>query len=321
MNVKSPNYYKIKYNFFRKILVVAVLLIGIFSFGCGNKQEAARKELTKMNVDYSTSSFIKAVENNDVVVAKLFIEAGMSVNAINGNGETPLIIAAKNSSEELVKFILAQKEVDINAVDKNGQNALFAAVVGKQKSIIDILTEHGADWQKKDAVGMNILHFATIKNNSEVVKLAIKKGVDVNKKTDNQKTALQLAQENNNIQLVELLKENGAKEEVIDLTGSWQGGIRNHYLQFLLKSQGESIVGSHTSYYNGGSRIDKKDNSISGNLIAPKTFRVKIASGYSQNAIVIGKIIVKDKNTIEWIKESYSGKASYIPDSCTLYRK
>ncbi len=102
MNVKSPNYYKIKYNFFRKILVVALLLIGIFSFGCGNKQEAARKELTKMNVDYSTSSFIKAVENNDVVVAKLFIEAGMSVNAINGNGETPLIIAAKNSSEELV---------------------------------------------------------------------------------------------------------------------------------------------------------------------------------------------------------------------------
>lgn len=48
-----------------------------------------------------------------------------NINVKNENGETPLIIAAKNKNYHIFRKILDQKSCDIEATDNKGNNALF----------------------------------------------------------------------------------------------------------------------------------------------------------------------------------------------------
>ena len=79
-----------------------------------------------------------------------FYTIGASANVAGPQGETPLLIAARNNQEQIVQLLLlsAKNAIDLNVVDKNGWTPLFAAALNGHRAIVNMLLQGGADANK-----------------------------------------------------------------------------------------------------------------------------------------------------------------------------
>jgi ankyrin repeat protein len=84
----------------------------------GKSAEQARQELVKLNIEYSTDSFVKRVAEADLVVVDLFLRTGMNPNAVDKNGKTALLVAIDGGHKAIVeKLIQAGADVNLNNVE------------------------------------------------------------------------------------------------------------------------------------------------------------------------------------------------------------
>lgn len=100
-----------------------------------------------------------ALETNDV--AKLLISHGMSVNAKNDAGETPLHIVCLQGNFEMVKLLLS-KNADRRAINRDLQNPLFYSVLeeeSKASILKTLLNFPDVDINAKDRDGNNLTSF------------------------------------------------------------------------------------------------------------------------------------------------------------------
>jgi ankyrin repeat protein len=235
----------------KRLIIVGILAISLMISGCGRSPEDARKDLSKMNIQYSEQSFVKVAENNDMTAVKLFLEAGMSPNTSTEDG-TPLIVAAGKGNLEMVK-LLVEKGANVNTKGKDEITPIMAAILGEgketvKKEVIKFLLDKGVDLnvrfivdgvgvtplmmavEQKDIeivklilsqkvnvnaadvnTGFTALMLAVTNDNTEIVKELLSKGADVNRKAKNNVTALAIAQSNNNAEMINVLKNAGAK--------------------------------------------------------------------------------------------------------------
>ncbi|MCQ8118116.1 ankyrin repeat domain-containing protein [Methylomonas rosea] len=95
---------------------------------------SARKELQQMAIDYTETQFAASAGAGDMLAVKLFLDAGMDVNA---GGSAALGLAAGRGQLEIVKLLLANGA-------KPTANALQFARTRGHKEIEDILVQAGA---------------------------------------------------------------------------------------------------------------------------------------------------------------------------------
>jgi ankyrin repeat protein len=120
---------------------------------------------------------------------RLLIAAGANVNAPDGEGRTPLMLAAKLDSLEIARMLLAAGAgASVKAHDKTGQDALMYAPVYPISS-------------------------------SNVVKLLIAAGASVSAVNQDKQTALMLAAQSGSIRIVEALLASGAEINAKDKQG------------------------------------------------------------------------------------------------------
>jgi uncharacterized protein len=226
-------------------------MLALVVSGCGKSPEDAKKDLSKMNVQYNEKSFIDSIVNNNVTAVTLFLEAGMSTNLSTAEG-TPLTIAASRSQMEIIK-ILVEKGADVNQKDKDKLAPLMAALLGEGKAaaklpVAKFLIEKGADLNVQYTVkgivftplifaitaeeiemvkmlldkkadvnapeaksGVTPLMFAVTYKNVAITKLLLDKGADVNRKNKDGATALMVATNQKDAEMVKLLKSAGAQ--------------------------------------------------------------------------------------------------------------
>ena len=55
--------------------------------GCQESPEDARQKLGDLGIEYSSASFLEAVENNDLKAVELFLTVGMDPNVKIRNGQ------------------------------------------------------------------------------------------------------------------------------------------------------------------------------------------------------------------------------------------
>ncbi|MFA5924462.1 MAG: ankyrin repeat domain-containing protein [Methylococcaceae bacterium] len=144
----------------------------------------------------------EAAGNGDILAIKLFLAAGMNVNATNGY-ETALGRAAQSSRTEVVKLLLD------NGANPNVANGkpFFNAVDQGSVEVVKLLLDKGADINTKDALGHTAISSAAGEGNTEMVKLLLDKGADPNSDNGN---PIRWAVDKNFIEIVELLLDKGA---------------------------------------------------------------------------------------------------------------
>ena len=169
-----------------------------------------------------SEALFTAIENDDVEIVRLLIEAGTDVNAPAGfGGNTPLHVAVEQGNGEIVKILVAAG-ADVNAEGFMSRTPLSLATEEGATEIMRILLGPGpeagtsADGEDKEAasapsIGSEALFTAIEKSDVEMVRLLVEAGADVNAAEGfGRSTPLLDAVEQSDVEIVRLLLEAGA---------------------------------------------------------------------------------------------------------------
>ena len=105
-------------------------------------------------------TFLTAVERNHIQFIPTWLNTfGVDVNCVNANGDSGLIIAARNGFFDMVKLLVRNK-ANINQANNKGETALFAAAQAGHVKIFIYLVQSGGNLRLKDKKGRTaILYF------------------------------------------------------------------------------------------------------------------------------------------------------------------
>jgi hypothetical protein len=115
-------------------LVAAVILLVASVPGSAADAVSARKDLKAMGLEYNEQAFAKAAGNGDMAAVRLFLDAGMDVNA---GGSAALGVASGRGQARMVDFLLSKGA-------KPTSNALQFARTRGHKDIEKMLLDAGA---------------------------------------------------------------------------------------------------------------------------------------------------------------------------------
>ena len=158
--------------------------------------------------------------NGHADIVKLLIHKGANVNALDDDGDVPIIFASGGGHEEVVKILLEHK-ADVNAKKKNGWTPLMAAAWNRHSSVVGLLVEAGADINCKTDDGYTALMGASKGGDLSSVKCLVENGADIQTVHSESKfRALHYAACNDHLKVGEYLIEHGATADPVVNTAS-----------------------------------------------------------------------------------------------------
>jgi len=162
-------------------------------------------------------NLIEAIENGNLKAAQNALKNGADANESERSTEHRrklLMLVAAEGKENLAK-LLVEYGADVNAVDVDGNTALMDAANFGHLNVVKFLVEHGANVNAAATVegytGYTALIYASERGHVNVVKYLIKHGANINAKKKNGDTALSLAENNGHTEVARILSEAGAK--------------------------------------------------------------------------------------------------------------
>jgi len=150
----------------------------------GGKVERVREAL-KSNPGFANkvrpgwgTALHEAARSGRTDTAELLLKNGSDVNARDGEGETPLYVAAKWGGHVDVSRLLIANKADVNAPDNDGKTPLCRAAAGGYTNLIVLLLENGADVNAGDKFRNCPLSTAIMNNRYGVVPLLLSHGAN-----------------------------------------------------------------------------------------------------------------------------------------------
>ncbi len=145
--------------------------------------------LTQTELD---TRLLKAVQDGDTDTVSALISTGANVNAVNRDGDIPLILAAFNAHTNIVSVLIAAR-ANLNAADQYGNTALIFASLGGHTNIVSVLIAAEADVNATNQDGYTALMLAAIRGHITTVSALIAAGANLNTANQDGDTALTLA--------------------------------------------------------------------------------------------------------------------------------
>lgn len=166
---------------------IAVLIgLPLLLFGCANREQQARDQIEKTGIEYSEKGFFNAIAKGETEAVDLFLKAGMSPNAKNGDITALMEAARRGKTHSGIAAALVQAGSEVNAKDAYGVTPLLYAAISGSPETLRMLLKSGADVNAKDADGRNVLVEALTTENDlppEIYEELIQAGADVNART------------------------------------------------------------------------------------------------------------------------------------------
>ncbi|KAK0650264.1 putative ankyrin repeat protein [Lasiodiplodia hormozganensis] len=143
-------------------------------------QDARGSTPLHIAVSFRKRQGLTTLRNDDTV--KLLVQSGASPAIPNGQGETPVGIAARLGPISFVQLLL-DHGADPLAEDRNGETALHRAAEGDHEDIVELLLSRGADVNKASSTGWTPLMYAINSNSTfparlSLVSLLLERGAD-----------------------------------------------------------------------------------------------------------------------------------------------
>lgn len=168
------------------------------------KKSRARHTLLEKGYPFFDSNFVLTVEDNNLEIVRLFLEAGLSPSVCDANGTPVLSLAVRLSLTDMAKLLidagadinkvsddrhysplmdavqighienaalLLQHGANPNLQSEDGQTALILAVGRQDKELVQLLMRYGASPDITDKLGMNAVKYAGVFGNQEIIKL------------------------------------------------------------------------------------------------------------------------------------------------------
>src|SRR6476619_6264750 len=117
----------------QKVILCFVIAGGLLGVnGCahglpGKTPESVQHILKLRGYDFDEKGFFAAAQARDLQAINAFIDAGINLNAQDGDGRTALISAAARGELDVVNTLIS-RGADINVKDKLGFTALSHAI-------------------------------------------------------------------------------------------------------------------------------------------------------------------------------------------------
>lgn len=177
---------------------------------------------------------IKAAADGNLAAVNCLLAAGADVNVRDKkNGWTALELAAEKGRQEIIDAIL-QHGVDVRAASEElGCSALHIAAVNDEAGAIDSLIEAGADADVNNSVGCTPLQSATILSNHQAMRALLQRGADANVYDIHGNTLLHLACIEHFTGLdvaVDLLLRSGVDETSLNHDGRTPLGVLEYFM-------------------------------------------------------------------------------------------
>lgn len=144
---------------------------------------------------------ISAAKMNDANGLNKILAKGLSPNTTDAQGNSILLLAAREGSKDAVDIILRYSP-DIDAPNMVGDTALKIAAYNGHLTIVKMLLQSGASLESDD---WSALTYAALNAHTEVAEFLIKKGADVNAPSKNGTTPLMAAARRGAFDLVKIL--------------------------------------------------------------------------------------------------------------------
>ncbi|WP_288301573.1 ankyrin repeat domain-containing protein [uncultured Brachyspira sp.] len=149
---------------------------------------------------------IIAVGNSYIDTAKILIENGANINAVDFEGWSALSYAVNNGDIEIAKLLLENK----SKIKDELLIAIKSPIVESSINIMKLLIDNKANINYTDENGFNPLNIAIESGDMELTKFLIKNGANVNSLMQDGLSLIGYAIAQNNMDLLQILIENGA---------------------------------------------------------------------------------------------------------------
>ncbi len=172
----------------KTFLTLLILLNSlIFIASCGARSddttpEMAQNMLKLRGYHFTEAEFFRAIQANDGVSVKGFLQGGINPNAKNEQGETALTFALQKAETPLIKLLV--ETADINLRDDLGNSPIHLALK-KNEDIFALLLERNADVNVPGRIDskttdQTVLYVAIARGDEALVKELIGRGANPN---------------------------------------------------------------------------------------------------------------------------------------------
>ncbi len=158
---------------------------------------------------------LQAIRIDDEKTIAELLRRGVDVDTVSPQGETLMMLAAREGKPNVVRTILAARP-RLHIRNPLGESALMLATILGHTEIAKLLIDAGAP---VDQGGWTPLIYAAARNRVDIARLLIAKGANVNAAAENGTTALMMAAREGQLPILLLLLEHGADAKYVSPYG------------------------------------------------------------------------------------------------------
>ncbi|MBC8127658.1 MAG: ankyrin repeat domain-containing protein [Gloeobacteraceae cyanobacterium ES-bin-144] len=196
----------------------ALLLAAALIVSCDTPQKLAIKELSKISVEASGRSLVRAVLDRNQTQTALLLEAGAYTEQRDSLGRTPLIIAIENHDIPMAMMLLNAR-ANLNASTPKGSCALGIAAERDDSIMLNLLLAGGARTDGLMPNSDRILPWAIRQGRLDLMNVMMKADSDPHLKDHMGNPLLHIAMESGRRDLMESLISLGADPGATNAVG------------------------------------------------------------------------------------------------------